>query len=75
MTDQDDRDPSVDEIDPGLARLAEQISRRLLANEVVATEDYIAEYPQWADSINDLLPAMQLLCDLERAISGFPPQS
>jgi hypothetical protein len=75
LTDHDDRDPPVDEIDPGLAKLAEQITRRILANEVVATKDYIEQYPQWADSINDLLPAMQRLCELERAIRGVPPRS
>jgi hypothetical protein len=68
----DDAEPITWETDPGLARLAEQITRRILAGEEVLAEDYIARYPQWAESLCGLFPAMRVLSDLGRTINRLP---
>src|SRR6202034_3042907 len=57
----DDGEQITWETDPGLARLAEQITRRILAGEVVLAEDYIERYPQWAESLCELFPALRVL--------------
>jgi hypothetical protein len=73
MTDHDvgDDDPSGDFsfVDPELAALAEQITRRLQAGERVLVEDYIARYPLWADSIRRLFPAMRDLVRLGERVT------
>jgi hypothetical protein len=68
----DDGDPIMWESDPGLARLAEQITRRILAGEEVLAEDYIERYPHWAQSLCELFPAMRVLSDLGRSINRLP---
>jgi hypothetical protein len=68
----DDGEQITWEPDPWLARLAEQITRRILAGEEVLAEDYIARYPQWAESLCGLFPAMRVLSDLGRTINRLP---
>lgn len=55
---------------PELAELAEEITRRLQAGEVVKLEDYEARYSEWVDSIRNLLPILREMADLGRSLVG-----
>jgi hypothetical protein len=59
-------DPDLAAVDPALADLTEQITRRLQAGERVLAEDYIARYPAWAEPIRRLFPAVRDLVRLGR---------
>jgi eukaryotic-like serine/threonine-protein kinase len=57
-------------LDPGLAELAEEITRRLQAGDVVDPEDYAARHPEWAGSIRRLMPILREMADLGRSVVG-----
>jgi hypothetical protein len=70
MTDHDDRGRVSEADDPLLARLAEQVTRRLQAGERVDADDYIDRYPARAGSIRGLLSVLHELAALGRSIAG-----
>ena len=57
-------------LDPELAELAEEITRRLQAGDVVDPEDYAARHPEWAGSIRRLMPILREMADLGRSVVG-----
>jgi tetratricopeptide (TPR) repeat protein len=52
-----------------LAELVEQVSQRIEAGELVDLEAYCRDFPEQADQLRQLVPALQVLNDL----SGHPP--
>jgi serine/threonine protein kinase len=54
-------------IDPDLAEIVEEFTRRLQAGEAVEIEDYAASYPEWADTLRDLLKDLRGLAALDQA--------
>ncbi len=58
MTDREGHAPAGDEPDCLLVELTEQIAERLQAGEPVKANDYLDRYPQWADTIREILPTM-----------------
>jgi serine/threonine protein kinase len=52
-----------------LAELVEQVSQRIEAGELVDLEAYCRDYPEQAEQLRQLVPALQVLNDL----SGHPP--
>lgn len=78
------------EVDPALAALAEQITRRLESGDPVDVEEYARRYPTWAGSIRGFFPTLRQLVALGRSASrgrgplqsregqdtqSFPPKS
>jgi hypothetical protein len=57
------------EDDTAPARLAEQITRRLQAGELVDPDDCARQNPAWADSIRGLLPTLNDLTELGRSLA------
>jgi serine/threonine protein kinase len=55
-------------LDPALAELAEEITRRLQAGEAVDLNDYAARYPEWIGAIRRLLPVLREMADLARCV-------
>jgi eukaryotic-like serine/threonine-protein kinase len=62
-----------------LENLVEEISNKLLAGESVESEAYAAQYPEYADQIRDLLPALRVLAGAsqhaESPLEGSPSGS
>jgi serine/threonine-protein kinase len=60
-----------------LAEIAEELTRRLQAGERLDLEPYLARYPDRADTIRQLLPALERLADLGgsgvRELTGTAP--
>ena len=67
MTDAGELDSGELTVDPVLAKLTEQITRKLQAGEVVEFEDYARRYPRWAGPIRRLLPTLLQLSELDHA--------
>jgi hypothetical protein len=65
----DIRDPDSAErtVDPILAELTEQLTRKLQAGEVVDVEDWCRRYPRCAGPIRRLLPTLRQLAGLDPA--------
>jgi serine/threonine-protein kinase len=62
---------------PVLDRLVEELTNGIQAGESIDLEDYARQYPEYADSIRQLLPALEVLADLGRsadrgAVRGLP---
>jgi tetratricopeptide (TPR) repeat protein len=58
--------------------LAEEFARRWRAGELPSVEDFAARFPQWADQLRAVLPAVVLMEQLKphpegAAVSGPPP--
>jgi eukaryotic-like serine/threonine-protein kinase len=53
-----------------LAELVEEFTNRLRAGEPVDVEPYVREYPEHAERLRQLLPALALLDDLGRSASA-----
>jgi hypothetical protein len=68
MNDQEERVLAGNDPDPVFLELAEQVTRRLQAGELVDAGDYVRSYPQWAGTIRKLLPTMHDLVDYARAV-------
>lgn len=60
--------PPNPEGDSRLAELTEEITRRLLAGEVFDAEAYVAQHPDCAEPIRELLPTMHHLVELARIV-------
>jgi hypothetical protein len=68
-------DPEIEacsegEADPELAELAERLASRIQAGERVDVEDYVRRYPEWAKTIQKLMPAIHDLTALGRLLAG-----
>ncbi len=63
MSDHDDVNPIAD-LDPELAVLAEEITRRLEAGEPVSAGECFSDNPACDEPIRRLLPAMQTMVSL-----------
>lgn len=61
--------PTNPEGDSRLAELTEEITRRLLAGEAFDAEAYVAQHPDCAEPIRDLLPTMHHLVELARIVA------
>jgi serine/threonine protein kinase/Tfp pilus assembly protein PilF len=64
------RTASLDEsqpADPELERLIEQVTARLQAGESINSQQLAEEYPQYAEQLRELLPAMEMLAKLGEA--------
>jgi hypothetical protein len=56
-----------------LDRLVEELTNRIQAGEPVDPEEFLAQHPEHADRIRQLLPALEVLADLGRsAARGIP---
>lgn len=55
--------------DPVLARLAEQVTRRLQSGDRVDAEDYVGRYPSRAGSIRRLVSVLDNLTALGRSMA------
>ncbi|SIO58866.1 hypothetical protein SAMN05444166_5840 [Singulisphaera sp. GP187] len=60
--------------DSRLAELTEEITRRLLAGEAFDAEAYVAQHPDCAGPIRDLLPTMHHLVELARIVACERPE-
>jgi len=58
------------EADPVLNDLLADFANRLELGEPVDAEAYVREHPEWAQELRRLLPAIQVLADLERVAGG-----
>jgi serine/threonine-protein kinase len=56
-------------LDPELAELAEEITRRLQAGDAVDLDDYGARYPEWAGPIRRLMPVLREMAELGRSVT------
>jgi eukaryotic-like serine/threonine-protein kinase len=66
-----DHDASdVVEMDPALCKLVEGITRRIHAGELVEMDELAAEYPSWAATLRQLLPAVRGLAELGKAVDN-----
>jgi hypothetical protein len=63
------RVPANPDGNPRLAELTEEITRRLQAGETFDAEAYVAQHPDCAGPIRDLLPTMHDLVELGRAVA------
>ncbi len=61
--------PPNPETNPKLAELTEEITRRLLAGEPFDEDAYVAQHPDCAEPIRDLLPTMLHLVELGRTVA------
>jgi hypothetical protein len=61
--------PPSPEGNPRLAELTEEITRRLLAGEAFDADAYVAQHPDCAGPIRDLLPTMHHLVELGRIVA------
>lgn len=57
-------------LDPALADLAEEITRRLQTGEVFDLDDYQARYPEWGAQIRRLIPVLREMADLAQSVAG-----
>ncbi len=64
--------PSQNGTDVVLAELAEEFTNRVQAGEPVDVESYVQRYPEQAERLRRLLPALALLDDLGRSVSASP---
>ncbi|WP_406694721.1 serine/threonine-protein kinase [Singulisphaera sp. Ch08] len=55
---------------PELAELAEEITGRLQAGEVIDLDDYAVRYPEWAVAIRHLMPILREMAALGRTTVG-----
>ena len=75
----DTRDPAnpPSGIDPILADLVEQFLQRLQAGESLDPSGFAAQHPDHAESLRQLLPALEMMADLGRSAvrdrTGLPP--
>jgi serine/threonine-protein kinase len=58
--------------DSGLARLVDELTARLRAGGAVDPEAVAAEFPEYAEQLRRLLPAMALLADVSRSAGQSP---
>jgi hypothetical protein len=56
--------------DPELAELALSLAIRIQAGERVDVEDYVRQHPEWAKTIQELMPAIHDLSALGRVLAG-----
>jgi serine/threonine protein kinase len=64
--------PSQSSTASALAELVEEFTNRLQAGEAVDVESYIRRYPEHAERIRQLLPALELLADLGHSLHTGP---
>ena len=57
-------------IDPILADLVEQFLQRLQAGEALDPSGFAAQHPEHAESLRQLLPALEMMADLGRSPAG-----
>jgi serine/threonine protein kinase/tetratricopeptide (TPR) repeat protein len=57
--------PSASEIDPRLGVLIDELTNRLHAGERVEIEDYVRRYPDLAERIRRLIPALEIVAELK----------
>jgi hypothetical protein len=69
MTDHDDHASDCGAVDPVLAGLTEQVTRRLQSGEAVDADDYADQYPAWAGPLRGLLPTLHGLAALGRSVA------
>jgi hypothetical protein len=62
---------SVD-VDPALAKLAEEVTRQVLSGELVDVDRLVAEHPQWADQLRELVPTLRGLAMLDEQVDDAP---
>ena len=60
------------ELDQQLAELLAEAVDKLRAGEPVDLSDYVRRYPDFAERLEQLLPAMQALAELGHAQSSVP---
>ena len=53
------------DIDPVLAEMAEEFSRRTIAGETVDVDELVSAHPEQAEAFRKLLPILQGLAELE----------
>ena len=58
------------EMDPVLVKLVEMMTRRIQAGETVDIEELATEYPSWAGTLRQLLPALCGLAELGQAVDN-----
>ncbi len=61
-----------------LADLIDELARRLQSGERIDLDQYLRQYPDYAQELQDLLPTLSLLAELGRAgesASSFPSQA
>jgi hypothetical protein len=58
------------ELDEEFARLVESVTRRIQAGETVDDRRLAEDYPAWAGTLRNLLPALRGLAELGRAVEG-----
>jgi serine/threonine protein kinase/tetratricopeptide (TPR) repeat protein len=59
-------------VDSGLARIVDELTARLRAGGSVTAGDLAAEFPEYADRLGRLLPAMALLAEVSRTAGEQP---
>jgi eukaryotic-like serine/threonine-protein kinase len=62
------------DVDPALARLAEEVTRQVLSGELVDVERLVAEQPQWAEQLRELVPTLRGLAMLDEHVDDAPMQ-
>ncbi len=60
----------LNELDPALGDLFEEVTRRIQGGELVDVEEVAAEHPAWAESIRELLPALLGVARAGQAIAS-----
>ena len=58
------------QMDPVLIKLVEMITRRIQSGETVDVEELATEYPSWAGTLRQLLPALCGLAELGQAVDN-----
>jgi serine/threonine protein kinase/Flp pilus assembly protein TadD len=58
--------------DQALGLLVDDLTAKLQAGEPVDAEEYIREHPQYAEKLQQLLPAMKMLAELGRSAVSAP---
>ncbi len=61
---------SISVSDPVLADLMDQLANRLQAGEPLDVEDFLRAHPERSEELRRLLPAVEILADLERSVDG-----
>jgi serine/threonine protein kinase len=59
--------PSASGTSPALDRLVEELTNKIQAGELIDPEAYARQYPEYAESIRQFLPALEVLADLGRS--------
>ncbi len=68
MSETAEHDSGERTVDPVLAELAEQLTRRIQAGEAIEIDHWCRLYPRWAGAIRRMVPTLRQLAGLDKAV-------